>query len=139
MRGPAVNRSRCRLVLVVAAIDRRVKAVVSQVPLVSGHANLRAPVRADFGAGFREMFDADPLGWSAGRPPWCRSSTRTRSPHPRCPRRSSWQWFTETGQSRPPPPPPPPLPPSWPPPPPSPAAAQTGGAAAGGPRAPATS
>ncbi len=35
-------------VLVVAAIDRRVKAVVSQVPLVSGHDNLRALVRADF-------------------------------------------------------------------------------------------
>src|SRR6202007_290232 len=38
-------------VLVVAAIDRRVKAVVSQVPLVSGHDNLRALVRSDFIAG----------------------------------------------------------------------------------------
>src|SRR5499427_11099459 len=45
-------------VLVVAAIDRRVKAVVSQVPLISGHDNLRALVRADFIAGFRELFDA---------------------------------------------------------------------------------
>jgi len=35
-------------VLVVAAIDRRVKAVVAQVPLVSGHDNFRALVRADF-------------------------------------------------------------------------------------------
>jgi uncharacterized protein len=39
-------------VLVVGAIDRRVKCVVSQVPLVSGHANFRALVRADFIAGF---------------------------------------------------------------------------------------
>lgn len=46
-------------VLVVAAIERRVKAVLSQVPLVSGHANLRALVRAAFIAGLREQFDAD--------------------------------------------------------------------------------
>ena len=56
-------------VLVVAAIDRRVKAVVSQVPLISGHANLRALVRADFIAGFREMFDADRLARFEGKPP----------------------------------------------------------------------
>ena len=56
-------------VLVVAAIDRRVKAVVSQVPLISGHANLRALVRADFIAGFREMFDADRLARFQGKAP----------------------------------------------------------------------
>src|SRR5260370_40121857 len=56
-------------VLVVAAIDRRVKAVVSQGPLVSGHDNFRALVRADFIAGFREMFDADRLARFAGQPP----------------------------------------------------------------------
>src|SRR6201987_2679526 len=33
-------------VMVVAAIDRRVKAGVGPVPLISGHGNLRAPVRA---------------------------------------------------------------------------------------------
>src|SRR5487761_1710150 len=69
-------------VLVAAAIDRRVKAVVSQVPLVSGHDNLRALVRADFIAGFREMFDDDRLARSA------------------LPTPDSWQWFTETGKSR---------------------------------------
>src|SRR6266700_6326770 len=56
-------------VLVVAAIDRRVKAVVSQVPLISGHANLRALVRADFIAGFRELFDADRLARFQGKAP----------------------------------------------------------------------
>ena len=72
-------------VLVVAAIDRRVKAVVSQVPLVSGHDNLRALVRSDFIAGFQDMFDADrPPALKASRPPWSPSSTRTRSPHRRC-------------------------------------------------------
>src|SRR5260221_2329186 len=53
-------------VLVVAAVDRRVKAVVSQVPLVSGHDNLRALVRADFIAEFRELLDSDRLARLAG-------------------------------------------------------------------------
>ena len=56
-------------VLVVAAIDRRVKAVVGQVPLVSGHDNLRALVRSDFIAGFREMFEADRLARFRGEQP----------------------------------------------------------------------
>jgi dienelactone hydrolase len=60
-------------VLVLGAIDRRVKAVVSQVPLVSGSANLAELVRADFRAGFREQFDADRAARFAarrgGRPP----------------------------------------------------------------------
>src|SRR5450631_2842385 len=55
-------------VLVAAAIDRRVRAVVSQVPLVSGHDNFRALVRSDFIAGFREMFDADRLARFGGKP-----------------------------------------------------------------------
>ena len=56
-------------VLVVAAIDRRVKAVVSQVPLVSGHDNFRALVRADFIDGFRALFDADRLARYEGKEP----------------------------------------------------------------------
>lgn len=43
-------------VLVVGAIDRRVKAVVAQVPLISGHDNVRALVRSDFIDGYREQF-----------------------------------------------------------------------------------
>ena len=35
-------------VLVVGAIDRRVKCVVAQVPLISGHANARRLIRSDF-------------------------------------------------------------------------------------------
>src|ERR671925_702312 len=35
-------------VLVLGAIDRRVKCVVSQVPLISGHRNARRIVRSDF-------------------------------------------------------------------------------------------
>src|SRR3954449_10058951 len=56
-------------VLVVAAIDRRVKCVVAQAPLVSGHDNFRALVRADFIDGFRGLFDADRLARYEGREP----------------------------------------------------------------------
>jgi uncharacterized protein len=35
-------------VLVVGAIDRRVKCVVAQVPLISRHTNARRLIRADF-------------------------------------------------------------------------------------------
>jgi fermentation-respiration switch protein FrsA (DUF1100 family) len=56
-------------VLVVGALDKRVKAVVSQVPLVSGLANARRLIRADVFAGLREMFDADRAGRYAGKAP----------------------------------------------------------------------
>ncbi|WP_409331901.1 alpha/beta hydrolase [Trujillonella humicola] len=56
-------------VLVVAALDRRVRAVVSQVPLVSGLANARRLIRADAFAGLRGMFDADRAARYAGQPP----------------------------------------------------------------------
>ena len=43
-------------VLWVGAVDRRVKVVLSQVPLVSGWENSRALVRPDFVAGLNAMF-----------------------------------------------------------------------------------
>jgi uncharacterized protein len=46
-------------VLVVAAMDRRVKCVVSQVPLVAGLENARRLVRSDHWAGLRAGFAAD--------------------------------------------------------------------------------
>ncbi|HUZ37405.1 MAG TPA: alpha/beta hydrolase [Streptosporangiaceae bacterium] len=88
-------------VLVVAAIDRRVKAVVSQVPLVSGHDNLRALVRSDFIAGFREMFDADRRARFEGKPP---AMVPVVDEDPLAasalPTADSWQWFTQTGKTR---------------------------------------
>lgn len=56
-------------VLVVAATDRRVKAVTSQVPVVDGDANFRQLVRADFVDGARAGFDADRRARYAGQPP----------------------------------------------------------------------
>ena len=44
-------------VMVVGAIDRRVKCVVAQVPLASGHDNARRLIRADYLAGVHPRFD----------------------------------------------------------------------------------
>ncbi len=56
-------------VLVVGAIDRRVKCVVSQVPVISGYRNTLRLVRADFIAGVRAQFDQDREARFAGHPP----------------------------------------------------------------------
>src|SRR5215467_10158147 len=88
-------------VLVVGAIDRRVKAVVGQVPLISGRANIRALVRADFIAGFREMFDADRLARFQGKAP-AMVPVVDKDPLAPCalPTPDSWSWFSETGMNR---------------------------------------
>src|SRR5215831_10534605 len=46
-------------VLVVGAIDRRVKCVVCQVPLINGFQNIQRLVRADALAPLRTQFDSD--------------------------------------------------------------------------------
>ena len=88
-------------VLVVGAIDRRVKAVVAQVPLISGYDNIRALVRSDFIAGFREQFDADRLARFQGKEPAMVPVVAEDPLAPSAlPTPDSWQWFTETGQTR---------------------------------------
>jgi uncharacterized protein len=88
-------------VLVVAAIDRRVRAVVSQVPLISGSANLQALVRADFIAGLREGFDADRQARFAGEEP---AMIPVVAEDPLAasalPTPDSWTWSTETAARR---------------------------------------
>jgi len=88
-------------VLVVGAIDRRVKAVVAQVPLISGRANIRALVRADFIAGFRQMFDADRLARFQGQPP-AMVPVVDKDPMAASalPTPDSWEWFSQTGETR---------------------------------------
>ena len=56
-------------VIVVAALDRRVKCVVCQVPLISGLRNARRLIRSDLFAGVRANFDADRDSCYAGNPP----------------------------------------------------------------------
>src|SRR5258705_10196579 len=88
-------------VRVVAATARRVKAAVSKVPLVSGHDNFRALVRADFIAGFREQFDADRLARFRGEPPAMVPVVDKDPLAPSAlPTPDSWEWFSETGSTR---------------------------------------
>jgi uncharacterized protein len=88
-------------VLVLGAIDRRVKAVVAQVPLVSGSANVAELVRADFRAGFRQMFDDDRAARFRGDPPAMVPVVAEDPLAPSAlPTPDSWTWFTETGKTR---------------------------------------
>ncbi len=84
-------------VIVVAAIDRRVKCVVSQVPLISGHHNARRLVRADFLASVRQAFDDDRARRFAGEAP---AMIPVVDEDPLAasalPTADSYTWFTET-------------------------------------------
>src|SRR3954470_12626475 len=88
-------------VIVVAAIDRRVKCVVSQVPLISGHRNARRLVRADFIASVREAFDADREARFRGEAP---AMIPVVDADPMAasalPTADSWEWFSQTGETR---------------------------------------
>lgn len=88
-------------VLVVAAVDRRVKAVACQVPMVSGHDNVRALVRADLIAGLQEAFNADRAARFAGDPPAMIPVVAEDPASPSVlPTRDSWEWFSETAKTR---------------------------------------
>jgi len=88
-------------VIVVAAIDRRVRCVVAQVPLVSGHDNARALVRADFLAGLRAAFDDDRGKRFRGETPGMLKVVDSDPLAPSAlPTADSWAWFSETGQTR---------------------------------------
>jgi len=88
-------------VLVVAAVDRRVKAVVAQVPLVSGYHNFRALVRSDFIDGFRAQFDADRLPRFEGKDPAMVPVVAEDPLAPSVlPTPDSYRWFTETHEKR---------------------------------------
>ncbi|KAF2232072.1 Esterase/lipase [Viridothelium virens] len=55
-------------VLWVGAVDRRVKAVLCQVPCVDGWANFHRLVRPDFVPGMNQLFQDDRLARAAGKP-----------------------------------------------------------------------
>jgi hypothetical protein len=88
-------------VLVVAAIDRRVKCVVSQVPAVSGYQNFRRLVRADFLAPLEAALHADRDNRASGGAPAmipvvAENPTSTSA----MPTADSYEWFTETSNVR---------------------------------------
>ena len=88
-------------VLVVGAIDRRVKCVVAQVPLISGHANARRLVRADFIAGLQQAFAQDRRARMRGEAPAMVPVVAEDPLAPSAlPTPDSWSWFTQTHQLR---------------------------------------
>ena len=88
-------------VLVVGAIDRRVKCVVSQVPLVSGHANAQRLVRSDFLPAFQAQFDADREARFRGEPPTMVPVVDADPQAPAAlPTADSYEWFTATHDLR---------------------------------------
>ena len=88
-------------VLVVGAIDRRVKCVVAQVPLISGHENARRLIRADLIAGFQQMFSADRRArYAGGAPAMVPVVTDDPAGAAALPTADSHAWFTETAKLR---------------------------------------
>ena len=88
-------------VLVVGAIDRRVKCVVSQVPLASGSRNLKRLVRADMAAALRDQFDADREARLGGAAPMMIPVVTEDPMGPAAlPTADSWSWFITTGKER---------------------------------------
>jgi len=88
-------------VLVLGAIDRRVRCVVSQVPLISGYRNFQRLVRPDFLGPLRAQFDPDREARFRGEAP---AMVPVVAPDPQAPSAlptpDSYQWFTETGRER---------------------------------------
>ena len=87
--------------LVLGAIDKRIRCVVSQVPLISGYQNLLRLVRSDFLAGVRAGLDADREARFEGKAPTMVPVVSEDPLGPSAlPTPDSWQWFTETGRTR---------------------------------------
>ena len=88
-------------VLAVAAIDRRVKCVVSQVPAISGSQGFRRLVRADMLAGLNAMLAQDRRDRADGKPP---AMVPVVDENPAAmsalPTADSYTWFTQTQQAR---------------------------------------
>ena len=88
-------------VIVVGALDRRVKCVVCQVPLISGLRNAKRLVRSDMLASVRANFDADRKARYSGKPP-VKIPVVTEKPGEACalPTEDSTRFFLETSKSR---------------------------------------
>jgi fermentation-respiration switch protein FrsA (DUF1100 family) len=88
-------------VLVVAATDRRVKCVVSQVPAISGSQGFRRLVRADFIAPLEAQLHADRANRAAGGAPAMVPVVAENPTTPSAlPTADSYKWFVETAAAR---------------------------------------
>ncbi|WP_016732148.1 alpha/beta hydrolase [Saccharolobus islandicus] len=88
-------------VIVVGSLDSRVKAIVAQVPLISGSENLRRLVRSDMRPQLRAMFAEDYERRMKGEKPLT-IPVVCKSPPEMCalPTADAYEWFTETGKKR---------------------------------------
>jgi hypothetical protein len=88
-------------VIALGAIDRRIKCVASQVPLISGHRNARRLIRADVVAGVEALCAEDRLKRYRGEKPGMILVVSSDPAGPAVlPTPDSWAWFDETGRSR---------------------------------------
>jgi fermentation-respiration switch protein FrsA (DUF1100 family) len=88
-------------VLLVAAIDRRVKAVVSQVPGVSGSGMLTRLVRPDFVSHARAQLDGDRMHrFTGGEPTMIPAVTPDPTGQAVMASTDSYEWFTKTAADR---------------------------------------
>jgi len=89
-------------VLTVASIDRRVKAVVAQVPFVSGSGVLQRAVRPDFIPHTRALFDADRLQrFDGGEPTMVPVITPDPTSLAVMPSTDAHEWFAQTWRRAP--------------------------------------
>ena len=89
-------------VLVVAALDRRVKAVVSQVPGTSGVGMLRRAIRPDFVAPTREMLNGDRLNRFTGGDPAVLPAVGPDPMGPSMmPSTDAYEWFSKVANRAP--------------------------------------
>jgi len=88
-------------VLVLGAIDKRIKCVAAQVPLVTGMGNIQRLVRQDFLGPNRAAMEQDRAARYRGEPP---AMVPVLDPDPLAvsalPTPDSWEWFSETGKRR---------------------------------------
>jgi hypothetical protein len=88
-------------VIVLGAIDRRIRCVASQVPLISGHRNARRLIRADLVASVEALCAEDRLKRYKGEAPAMIPVVSSDPAGPAVlPTPDSWQWFDETGRTR---------------------------------------
>jgi dienelactone hydrolase len=89
------------LVLSVAAVDRRVRAVVAQVPFISGSGQLKRLVRPDFLATLRTQLDGERRNIYQGGEPTLMPAVDADPLAPSVmPSAESWEFFSKTAQDR---------------------------------------
>lgn len=88
-------------VLVLGAVDRRVKCVVSQVPLISGHRNARRLIRADVIGAVEAMCAEDRLNrYRGGEPGMIPVVSADPAGMAVLPTPDAFAWFDETARTR---------------------------------------